>query len=212
MANKREKERREKENLLNQYNESRDKLLPFYLVAAIICAVSIFGYFFNWVYIYNANPKVGVEIKVNGFSAVLNALTLKKYTSENVSVYGDMNVFYYFAKNYCVPFATIALISLILTVISSTLGFVIFFTKRQELSFISELFTIASAVMTIICFGIALGMNDSRILPDYCSGNPLCSIRSLAIIPALVLVAASVVQGIAAVKYFILKRNNPDFD
>ncbi len=212
MANKREKERREKENLLNQYKESRDKLLPFYLASAIICAVSIFGYFFNWVYIYNSNPAVGVEKSVSGFSAVINALTLKKYTSANIAIYGDMNVFYYFAKNYCVPLATIALVALILTVISTVLGFVIFFTKRQELSLISELFTIASAVMTIICFGIALSMNGSRILPEFCSGNPLCSMRSLAIIPALVLVAASVVQGIAAVKYFILKRNNPDFD
>ena len=211
MANKREKERREKENLLNQYKESRDKLLPFYLASAIICAVSIFGYFFNWLYIYNSSPNVGTEIGVSGFSAVINALTLDKYTSAN-KIYGDMNVFYYFAKNYCVPLATIALVALILTVISTVLGFVIFFTKRQELSLISELFTIASAVMTIICFGIALSMNGSRILPEFCSGNPLCSMRSLAIIPALVLVAASVVQGIAAVKYFILKRNNPDFD
>lgn len=209
MANKREKERREKENLLNQYKESRDKLLPFYLVSAIICVVSIFGYFFNWVYIYNSNPSVGVEKGVSGFSAVINALTLKKYTSVQ-SVYGDMNIFYYFAKDYCVPLATIALIAIILTVISTALCFVIYFTKKQDLSLISELFTLSSAVMTIICFGIALSMNGSRILPEYCSGNPLCSIRSLAIIPALVLVAASVVQGIAVVRYYILKRNNPN--
>ena len=209
MANKREKERRERENLLNQYKESRDKLLPFYLVAAIICAVSIFGYFFNWVYIYA--PSVGAERSVSGFSAAINALTLKKYTSANIKVYGDMNLFYYYAKKYCVPFATISLVALILTIISTALGFVIFFTKRQELSLISELFTIASTVMTIICFGIALSINESTIIADFC-GNPLCSVRSLAIIPALVLVAASVVQGIAAVKYFLLRKNNPDFD
>ncbi len=212
MANKREKEKRQRENLINQYKESRDRILPLYLVAAIICTVSIFGYFFNWVYIYNSNPAVGVERSVSGFSAVLNALTLKKYTSANVAVYGDMNIFYYFAKSYCVPLASIALISLCLTIVSSALCFVVFFTKRQELSFISELFTIASAVMTIICFAIALGMNKSRILSEFCGGNSLCSMRSLAIIPALVLVAASVVQGVAVVKYWVLKKNNPDFD
>ncbi len=211
MANKREKEKREKENLFNQYIEARDRILPLYLVAAIICAVSILGYFFNWVYIYNSNPSVGVEKGVSGFSAVINALTLNKYTSVQ-PVYGDMNIFYYFAKGYCVPLASVALITLCLTIVSSALCFVIYFTKKQDLSLISALFTIASAVMTIICFGIALAMNGSRILPEYCSGNPLCSIRSLAIIPALVLVAAAAVLGVAVVRYFVLKKNNPDFD
>ena len=209
MANKREKERRAKENLLNQYKESRDKILPMYLIAAIICAVSIFGYFFNWLYIYNSSPNVGTEIKVSGFSAVINALTLEKYTSAN-KVYGDMNVFYYFAKSYCVPFASVALIAFILTVISAVLCFFVFFTKKQELSFISVIFTIASAVLTIVSFAIAVDMKNSRILPEYCGGNPRCSIRSLAIIPALVMIVSAVVQGVAVVKFFILKRNNRD--
>lgn len=209
MANKREKERRAKENLLNQYKESRDKILPMYLIAAIICAVSIFGYFFNWLYIYNSSPNVGTEIKVSGFSAVINALTLEKYTSAN-KVYGDMNVFYYFAKSYCVPFASVALIAFILTVISAALCSFVFFTKKQELSFISVIFTIASAVLTIVSFAIAVDMKNSRILPEYCGGNLRCSIRSLTIIPALVLIVSAVVQGVAVVKFFILKKNNRD--
>ena len=193
MANKRERERREKENILVQKNKAKEKILSFYLVSAGIGLVAILFYFFNWVYIFNTTQGVGVEVGCNGFNFLIATLTGK--FSSTSKVYGDLAVpFYYYAAKYCKTLGVVTLISIVCLILSIGFSVAAYFTKKQELS-------IGSVVLLIVCFTVALSMKDSDILPVYCSGNPRCSIESLAILPAIVVCGMLAVQCVAAIKY-----------
>lgn len=200
MANKRERERREKENILVQKNKAKEKILPFYLVSAGIGLVAIRFYFFNWVYIFNTTRGVGVEVGCNGFNFLIATLTGK--FSSTSKVYGDLAVpFYYYAAKYCKTLGVVTLISIVCLILSIGFSVAAYFTKKQELSIGSVVTSLGAVVLLIVCFTVALSMKDSDILPVYCSGNPRCSIESLAILPAIVVCGMLAVQCVAAIKY-----------
>ena len=198
MANKREKERREKANAYAAYKKSTEKILPFYIVSGVICLITLAFYFLRWTYIYNYAIKKKVEVSVSGFSFSLAALT-GKFTSTD-KVYGNLAVpFYYYANSYCKQISVFTLLSLVFVVASAVISFAVFFTKKQWLSIFSIVSIVFGAVMLFIAFGIALSMKNSRIIPIYCGGNKNCSIRSLAIIPAIIALCGAAVQIFAAI-------------
>ena len=199
MANKREREKRNLNYLLNTYKKEKNGLLAFYIWSAAILAVAVLCYFFNWVYVYNSAS--GIEVKVSGFSFI--AATLSGNYSSTDKIYGDMAVpFYYYAKQSCLNVGGVTLAAGILNVVSIAVLIAVIITKLHSLSYVSVISSLASFVLLIVAFVFALGMKNDDILSVYCGGNPKCSIESLAIIPALVTAAALVVQCFAALKLF----------
>lgn len=205
MANKREKERREKINAAAMYKKNVNKILPFYIVSAVICVITLLFYFLNWTYIYNYGIAQKVEVGASGFSFSIAAVT-GKYSSTD-KVYGNLAVpFYYYAKSYCEKIGVFTILSLVFIIASAGVSFAVFFTKKQWLALISIGLCVAGAAMLFVSFGIALSMKNSRILPVYCGGNPKCSIRSLTIIPALIALCGAAVEIYAMIRYVALKK------
>lgn len=142
---------------------------------------------------------------MSGFNTFFAALTGKYSSAEKI--YGDMAVpFYYYAKSYCetLGFLTVAAVSvMILTIILLIISVI---KKTYRLNLIVCISFVAETVLLIVCFSVALSMNGSRILHGYCNDNPACSIRSYAIIPAVIALIGAIVSAIPAVRYYRAKR------
>ena len=205
MANKRVKEKRMIDNKAMAYEKERASLLHFYIISAAIALVAVLCYFFNWVYVDNAD--YGIEVKVGGFSFVAAAIA-GNYTSTQ-PIFGDLAVpFFYYAATECQVLGILTIIALIADIGAIALLIVTRITKKQQLSLIALPLTIISAVLLFVVFGIALGMKNGDILSVYCGGNPKCSIGSLAIIAAIVTLASAVLQGYTSVKYVLCVKKH----
>ena len=195
-----------KERLYKQYDESRNKLLRFYVFAIVIASAAAICYFLNWVYVYNSD--YGIEVKASGFSFIAAALS-GKYSSAD-KIYGDLAMpFYYYAKNSSGTLGTVTLVSFIVNIASVIVLVVVRLTKLQELSALSIFLGVVSSVLLSAAFIIALGMKNDRILSGYCGGNPKCTIGSSAVLPALLAICGTAVQWFAAQK---LKRLNKEYN
>lgn len=191
-----------REKIIADYKDACAKILPLYLCAAAVCVVAIICYFFNWVYVYNSD--YGIEVKASGFSFLASVLT-GNYTGTG-GIYGDIAVpFYYYAANACEVLGALTIIAAILGLLALAILIVVRITKIHEVSFVSIILSVASTIVLFCAFIVALGMNDGKILPVYCSGNPKCSICSLAIVPAIVMAVSVVLQVIAIVKFYLAR-------
>lgn len=204
MANKREKALREQENLKKRYQEQSKKILPLYIIAMVIGAAALLFYFFTWAAV--DNTAYGIEVKVSGFSFAIATLTGK--FSATGGVYGDVGVpFYYYAESQTVVVGILASVSLIAAIVSLGLVVATFAAKKHKLAYASAPLAILSAIAAFAAFFVALSMNDSQILPIYCSGNPKCSIVSYAIVTFMPLAAFAAAQCYAVIKFIILENN-----
>ena len=207
MANKRTREesiRREQERIRQEKEQGAKKLyagLKYYSIAALVGTMAILLLFLgNWVYIYNTDIG-GSEVAISGFDCFFAGLT-GNYTSTD-KLYGDMAVpFYYYAASDCIDLSVITVVSMALLVLLLISQLVTVVSRKYVGHLISLFLGLLLAVMLIVCFIMALGMGDSKILSIYCSGNPACSIRSLAIVPALVALGVTLLHGVAAFKHY----------
>ena len=205
MANKKKKnemqqvyQRKAKEQ---QYEAAAKKIFIFSCIALAITVLVLILLFVNFADVYNTAAGVGVEVKVSGWSFVMSALTGNYSSAE--AIYGDMSMpFYYYAAEWCESIGMVALIAAIAVILTLGVQLVTVIRRNYVWNIVSILFSVVSAVLLIVCFVKGLDMKNSEILPVYCSGNPLCSIRSYAIIPALFALGGGVVSAIATVKYF----------
>ena len=184
-----------------QYEAVTKRIFKFPCIALAISVLVLLLLFVSFADVYNSAAGAGVEVKVSGWSFVIAAIT-RDYNS-TAKVYGNLAVpFYYYAGEWCESVATftlIAAIAIIFTVVVQIIAVAV--KKAHVLNGISAILGVVSAVMLIVSFAKGLGMKNGEILTTYCNNNPLCSIRSFAIFPALFCLAGSVVSTIAAVKY-----------
>lgn len=203
MANKKEREKRMREDLLAKYKNSRKNNLSLYVWAIAVLVAAILCYLLNWVYVDNSD--FGIEVKASGLSFIAAALT-GKYSSTS-AIYGDLAVpFYYYGAESCKTLGALTLAAIALNFASAAVLIVTRATKLQELSIISVLTTIASCVLLFAAFVVALNMKNDKILSTYCGGNPKCSIGSFALVAALVTGIAAAMQIISLTKLFVIKR------
>ena len=169
----------------------------------VLCIVALITFLMNWSSIYNTTIS-GNEVSVNGFQYFLAGLT-GDYKNPS---YGDIAVpFYYYAKDtveLLSIFTVISFICLIVTIISAC---IVVATKKHALSVISAVGALFTGIFLCVCFGIALSMSSSKILSVYCGGNPACSIRSLAIVPAIFCLVSGVIFAVSAIKYYFAKTD-----
>lgn len=184
------------------YRAELKKLDPHPYVAAGLLIAALMLFFVNWMEIYNVDIP-GVEISVSGFSAAICGIT-GTYTMPE-GIYGMMAAFYYWAPEQCGPVGITALIALCAVVVSLVLLIVAGLKKKHALDAPAAVLALVSCVMMVMGFVFAKAMTEP-LISGYCSGNPACSVRSYALIPAALALVAAAVSGIAAVKYFGARR------
>lgn len=207
MANKKTREENIKKDKQRRFEIANKSLFPFEAVAAAISLLVVLAFFLNWAYVHNTD--VGVEVKVSGFNTFIAALT-GKYSSAERSV-GDMATpFYYYAKTYCETLGvftivafSVAVAQLILSAINLAIALI---CKKRFLNYPLAALSIVTAATLIVCFAVALSMKNAEILSVYCGGNVKCSIRSLAVIPAILSLSVAVLSVVQAVKAEKIKK------
>ncbi len=204
MANKKnnqEKMRIEKEK---RFKALCKNLVWFPAAATCGLAVVLLLFFVNFAYVYNTDEGMGTEVAINGWACLAAVLTGN--FSGTASVYGDMSVpFYYYAADWCTLLAAFTVVTFFLILINIILQIVTIVTKKHALNAAAIALDILIAVLLIVCFAVALSMKDAKILSTYCKNNPACSIRSLAIIPAILSLGIAAVHIVCTVKFFSAK-------
>ncbi len=202
MANKVMKIKRQQEERQRRLKQRAKRLRYLDIAAACAALVAVLCFFFDFAQVYNSNS--GVEVNVSGFSFAIAALT-GKFDSASV-IYGDISVpFYYYAEDMSVILGALALMALIATVAVIALQAWAIIKPHKRLHILSIIVSVALAVLLIACFVVGLAMNDSNIISVYCSGNTACSIRSYAIVAAVVAVILAAAEICIAVKHSDVK-------
>jgi len=184
------------------FRVSMKKLTPYSYAALGLLIAALLLFFTHWLEIYNTDIP-GVEIGVSGFSAAICALT-GHYTLPD-GVYGMMPAFYYWVPEGCPTVGVSALVALIALVIALALVIFALCKKSHALDAGAAVLSVVSAVGMIAGFAAAKGMEPGMI-EGYCSGNPACSLKSYALIPAILALAAAAVCALAFKKYLDARR------
>ena len=205
MANKKNREINLKNERDKKFRAACFKLRNFPIICLALSVLTILLFLVNFAEVFNTD--YGAEVKISGFNTFFAAIT-GQYTSEK-AIFGNMAVpFNYYAESYVHTLGILTLIAVVLTLANLVVQIVNVATntKNSELNLISLILGVLQAGVLIACFIVALSMKDAKILSTYCSGNPKCSIRSYAIIPAITALIGAAVSGIATVKYFIARK------
>ncbi len=179
-------------------------LIPFARAAAVIASVALLLFLTPFVGIYNKDIP-GMEITVGGFSAALCALS-GQFTNVGAA-FGNMDIFNHFAPAHCKVLAACAAAAALCLLAALVLCVVLAIGKAPGLHSAAAVLQALAFAALIVSFAFALAMSGTRLLPEYCSGNPACSVRSLAILPALAACAGCAVNFAAALRYRKAKKN-----
>lgn len=203
MANKKDRQLRYEEARRKQEQKQLRALRPFDIAALVAAAAVLLCFFFDFAQIYNTDA--GVEVHVSGFSFALAAAT--GGFSSTSSVYGDIAVpFYYYAQSYSIVLGALALAAVAASLLALALPVVRLATGSRRWYALDAAAAALAAGLVVACFAVGVAMNASDILPIYCSGNPACSIRSYAVIGALVAAAALAIEIVSAVRCAAVKK------
>ncbi|MDY4186645.1 MAG: hypothetical protein SOX77_02140 [Candidatus Borkfalkiaceae bacterium] len=207
MANKREKQKRAEENAKKVYIGEIKKLFKYIYIGLGLIAFSFVLCFCSWIYVDNS--KSGVEVSASGWSFFCAFLS-GKYSSTD-KIFGDIAVpFYYYAKEYCEKIGLFTFLSILFGVLSAILSGAFLKISAQKIkaagAISAGVCSAVSAVGFICSFVIALTAKNSDVLPVYCGGNPACSIKSLAVLSALVMIFAAVFIWYTVAKLIKINR------
>ena len=160
----------------------------------IVGAVLLLCYFFGFSYIWNTS--YGSEASVNGWNYICACLS---WTFKGTNgVYGKWLAvpFNYYAKYYVRVLAVATTVSL--GVLIAYILVSVFNIKKYhaKLELVSMILLYVLALNFLVCIIVALTMNGSNILPKYCSGNPKCSIATLAFFPFFIALIAAIVHSV----------------
>lgn len=150
------------------------------LIIIMLVAMFLF-FFFGWCYIYNTG--YGVEVNCNGWNFICQSFVWD-LESENPA-FGDISLFYYFAEDYIFILQILTTAIFYLTLALVVLAILNIKKLSRKITTIFMIVSIVYSVLFLAAFVVALTINGSRILPEYCSGNPACSVQSLIIFPFL---------------------------
>lgn len=203
MANKKNKaqiQRAQQQQIKQkQYDVATKNLFIFPCIALGLVVIALVSFFANFVEIYASG--VGVEQSVSGWSFIAAFLS-NGYTSPSIGTGALANVFYVWAKDWCAPLATVTFIAALILVVNLAAQIVAIVKKMHVLNAVSTVLGLVAVVVLIICYAKGLDMKNAEILSGFCKGNPICSIKSYAIVPAILTIGATAVNAFASVKYF----------
>ena len=204
MANKKTKEAIIAAQKLEKFKNANKKLNLYTYIGIGLVAVAVLTFFVKWAGIYNTDIK-DYEVSFSGFNTLFAAFS-GNYSSAD-KAYGDIAVpFYYYAAKYIKTLGVFTVISAIMLLPVLASQILTLALKKQFFNVVSAALLVIEAGVLIAAFITALSMSGSDILPIYCSGNPACSIKSFAIIPAIAALGAAVPHVFASV-FYLRSRN-----
>ena len=180
-----------------EFRAACKSLSPYSIIALCFLVIALLMFFLNWLEIYNTDIP-GIEISVSGFSAAICGLT-GNYTYPE-SIYGMMAAFYYWVPGPCPALGLTALAALIALAAALVLSILTVAKDLHRFDIPAAVLCVISAVLMIAGFVIAKGMEPDMIA-GYCSGNPACSLKSHALVPAVVMLISAVINVLAGLKY-----------
>lgn len=182
-----------------QYDAATKNLFIFPCIALGLTVLALLFLFVNFAEVYNTQLDNPVEVAVRGWSFFIVGLT-GNYTAPN-KIYGDLAVpFYLYAAEWCETLALVAVFAVLITVLYAVVQIITIIKKTHGLNIASAVLGLISAVLFIVCYAEGLAMKDGNILSLYCSNNPNCSIKSYAIVSAIIMLGATAVSAFAAYK------------
>lgn len=203
MANKKTMAENIRKDRLMKYEKACRKLNVFNGGGLLLSVLALLLFFVDWAQIFNTGIP-GTEVSFSGFNVLIASVS--GYTKTG-KAYGDVAIpFYYYAEKYIERLGALTWLALILLIAIVSLQIIALATKKPVMNYITTVIGLLLFVVLTIAFVVALGMNDSQILPIYCSGNPACSIRSYAIIPAIAALLICINHAYATYKYREAKK------
>lgn len=221
MASKREKLKRAEDNARAAYDKKIKKLIPFGYIAAGAAVLALILCFCSFMYIHNngeyynngsafvlRSTKVAgsVEHSESGWSFFVAFLT-GDYTN------GDMGVpFNWFAENYVSAIGACTFFAMLLAIAAIFLSAFSAIRSKPVFGMISAGCSLLSGILFVVSFVLPTSKGvHTLIVGDYygaayCQGNPDCAVKSLAILPALVMLGACAVSVYAAVNFIKIKK------
>ena len=200
MATKRARAERVIEDKKRRYDLSVKKLKNYPLFAIAFAIVSVMLLLLKFSHIYNSNAKVD-EISYTGFQLFFAAIS-GGFTSPN-KIYGDISVYNYHTPTETQLSGIFVLISVILMLTVIGMSVWDYKSKKPMLNIVSAiLFTVIFILLTA-CFII---IKTSPIMIKYQCNLKVCSLHSLAIIPAIFALIGAAVSWFATFQYFIARK------
>ena len=166
----------------------------------VVGAVLLLCYFFGFSYVWNTS--YGSEASVNGWNYIISgfAYIFSGFTfnfKSTGAAFGDLAVpFNYYARIYVRVLAIATVVSLIVLLVYILLSALNIKKYSAKLEKITMIVLYVLAVSFLVCIVTGLAMNGSKILPKYCSGNPQCSIATLAFFPFFISLITAIVHSV----------------
>lgn len=194
-----------KKDKLMKYEKACGKLNIFNVTGLLAAALALLLFFVDWAQIYNTGIS-GKEIYFSGFSLLIASVS--GYTKPGTDAAKGVRVdaFYYYAEKYIQRLGALTWLALILLIAIVALQIIALIKKKPVMNYITTVIGLLLFVVLTIAFVVALGLNESQLLPGYCSGNPACSVRSYAIIPAIAALLICINHAYATYKYREAKK------
>ena len=181
----------------------KQKILIFPKIGSAVHVVVLLLCFLPFVGIYNTDMP-GIEIQVNGWNALFCGLT-GNYTATG-ALYGNMDIFNYYAADACHSLGIFGMIAMLVLIVAFAVTLAAAIGKQPMLCLCAFVLDLAAVVLLILAYRSGMAVAQSNIIEVYCQSNPACSVESYATLPAVLMLACVVLQGVAAVKALKLKK------
>ena len=181
----------------------KQKILIFPKIGGAVHVVVLLLCFLPFVGIYNTDMP-GIEIQVNGWNALFCGLT-GNYTATG-ALYGNMDIFNYYAADACHSLGIFGMIAMLVLIVAFAVTLAAAIGKQPMLCLCAFVLDLAAVVLLILAYRSGMAVAQSNIIEVYCQSNPACSVESYATLPAVLMLACVVLQGVAAVKALKLKK------
>ena len=194
---------REKAENEKTYKEKVGKLRLFPILALTVALILLLLFFMDWAYVYNSDS--GTEVSVTGFNCLVSGIS-GNYEGTESSI-GDMAMpFYYYAKAESVTLSSIT-VATFFVLLAMIAAFALASIKNKEYFIIAGLVLgVALTGLLFVSYSVALSMKGAKILSGYCEGNVKCSIRSEAILPALLSLFSLALPVTEIIRRALLKK------
>ncbi|MBO4251794.1 MAG: hypothetical protein J5911_03925 [Clostridia bacterium] len=205
MASKRAQAEKAQADKERRYAQSVSALRNFPLIAIGVSVVCLMLLFLNFANIYNTNMnsgKGGNEIFYTGYQLFFAAIS-GSFDSPNEKLFGHISVYNYHTPAETQLSGILVLISVIFVVAIIGLSLWSFLGKKPIFNVVSAALFSAIFIMFTVCFIV---IKTSPIMIKYQCNLKVCSLHSLAIIPAIVALIGAAVSCFASVKYFIARK------
>ena len=200
MATKKAREEKIKADKKRRYDLSVKELKNYPLIAIAVAIISIIFFLLKFSYIYNSSGKSD-EISYTGFQLFFAAIS-GNFSSAN-KLFGQISVYNYHTPTETQVTGVFAVISVIFIVAIIVMSVWAIVGKKPIFNVISAVLFAVIFILLTACFIITL---TSPIMIKYQCNLTVCSLHSLAIIPAITALIGAVISWFASVKYLKARK------